>query len=79
MISALNGTGIDQLLDTIVDNLPKTRKVVDLLIPYSHGEIVSVFRKDGVIFSEDYREDGIYLKVIADINLLEKYKEYFIC
>lgn len=79
MISALNGTGIDQLLDTIVENLPKTRKVVDLLIPYSHGEIVSVFRKDGVIFSEDYREDGIYLKVIADINLLEKYKEYFIC
>ncbi|MBQ6625529.1 MAG: GTPase HflX [Clostridia bacterium] len=78
MISALNGTGIDELLEKIVENLPRTRKTVELLVPYSCGEVVSIFRKDGVVFEEDYRENGIYLKVLADIHLLEKYKEYFI-
>ena len=78
MISALNGTGIDELLDTIVKNLPLTRKIAELLIPYSHGEITAIFRKDGVIYEEEYREDGVYLKLITDINLLEKYKQYII-
>lgn len=78
MISALNATGVDKLLDAIVEELPKTRKTAELLIPYSSGDVAAVFRSDGVVLEEDYREDGIYLKLICDIRLIEKYKEYLI-
>ena len=78
MISALNATGVDKLLDAIVEELPKTRKTAELLIPYSSGDVAAAFRSDGVVLEEDYREDGIYLKLICDIRLIEKYKEYLI-
>lgn len=78
MISALKGVGIDKLLNEIVKNLPKTRKKAEILIPYSCGEVTAILRQDAVIFQEEYREDGIYLNLIADSRLLDKYKDFMI-
>ncbi len=77
-ISALNGKGLDLLLEEIVKALPPTRKKVSLLLPYSMGSDAALLRSDGAVESEEYREDGLFMTVTADINLLDKYKDYIV-
>ena len=78
MISALTGEGLDKLLEAIVNELPKTRRTVELLIPYTAGDVAAKFRNDGVVFEEDFRENGVYMKLIADIYMIDRYSEYLI-
>ena len=77
-ISALSGEGLDLLLEEIVKALPPTRKKVSLLLPYSMGSEAALLRSDGAVEKEEYREDGLFMTVTADINLLDKYKEYIV-
>ncbi len=78
MISALNGEGIDELLNMIVKELPPTRRAAELLIPYNRGDVAAMFRRDGAVEIEEFRPEGVYLKLISDIFLLEKYQEFII-
>lgn len=75
-ISALDGKGLDELLEAVAKALPPTRAKAKLLIPYSDGAAAAAFRKDGVITVEDYRENGLYLELTADTALLDKYQRY---
>ena len=77
-ISALSGEGLDLLLEEIVKALPPTRKKVSLLLPYSMGSNAALLRSDGAVEKEEYREDGLFMTVTADINLLDKYKDYIV-
>ena len=77
-ISALSGEGLALLLEEIVKALPPTRKKVSLLLPYSMGSDAALLRSDGAVESEEYREDGLFMTVTADINLLDKYKDYIV-
>lgn len=77
-ISALSGEGLDLLLEEIVKALPPTRKKVSLLLPYSMGSEAALLRSDGAVEKEEYREDGLFMTVTADINLLDKYKDYIV-
>ncbi len=78
MISAANGTGLDKLLQAIASELPPTRRNAKLLLPYSAAGAAARFRSEGKILVEDYKAEGIYLEVIAEIYLLDEYKEYII-
>ena len=60
-VSALQGTGIDELLRCISDNLVLQFVPLDVLIPYSRGELVAQFHKFGMIEHECYEEGGTHL------------------
>lgn len=75
-ISALEKTGLDELLEAVSKALPPTRARVKMLIPYSDGAAGAVLRKDGVIQFEEYRADGLFLDIIADVYLIDRYKNY---
>ena len=75
-ISALEGKGLDELLDAVAKALPPTRAKAKLLIPYSDGAAAAALRKDGVITVEDYRADGLYLELTADVSLIDRYQDY---
>ena len=77
-ISALRGDGLDTLLETIAKTLPPSRARVKMLIPYSDGAAAAALRKDGAVFSEDYRADGLFLDVTADVGLIDRYSSYCI-
>ena len=75
-ISALEGKGLDELLDAVAKALPPTRAKAKLLIPYSDGAAAAALRKDGVVAVEDYRADGLYLELTADVSLIDRYQGY---
>ncbi|MDD5536331.1 MAG: GTPase HflX [Candidatus Cloacimonetes bacterium] len=74
-ISAAQNTGIEELLAKIEEILMDNRSYI-VLLPYAQTALVSRLHDVGIIESEDYRDDGIHLKVIipaTDKHLIEKY------
>ena len=78
MISALEEKGFDKLLDAISKALPPTRARAEMLIPYSDGGAAAVLRKDSVILAEEYRADGLYFELVADVAMIDRYQKYCI-
>ena len=78
MISAKNGTGLEKLLSEIAAALPPTRRQAKLILPYSKSAVAARFRTEGKVLCEDYRAEGIYLEVIAEMYLLDENKEYIV-
>ena len=78
MISAKLGTGIDELLAAIEQELPKNRTRVKLLIPFDKGSIIAEIRRDGVVHSEEYNENGTLIDATVNIAYLETIKEYLV-
>ena len=78
IISALEGKGIGKLLEAVSAALPATQRKAELLIPYAAAAAAAEIRRDGIIYREEYREDGLYLSVSADFRMLERLKEYLV-
>lgn len=75
-ISAKNGTGIDNLLQVIEDNLPVKIKKVKLLIPFDKGGSVADIRTKATLLSEDYVADGITVEALLDPEMYNKLSGY---
>ncbi|MDR1806193.1 MAG: GTPase HflX [Clostridium sp.] len=71
-ISALNGTGLEEMLRRVAEKLPPTRRFARLLLPYSDGSLAARLRKEGAVQKESYTADGLYMELVADIALLEE-------
>jgi GTPase len=67
-VSAAQGTGIDDLLRCISETLVQQFVPVDVLIPYSRGELVAQFHQYGTIESEEYEEGGTHLRGYLPAN-----------
>ena len=78
LISALQGKGIDQLLSAIMKALPQSRREVQFLVPYQAGGEAASIRENCTVLEEEYREDGLYLRVIAESRLLDRWKDRLI-
>lgn len=62
-ISALNGTGFNDLMEMMMMEVALLRKVVDCRIPQSHYALVSELMREGRVLSCTYEENDILLKV----------------
>jgi len=61
-VSALTGTGIDDLLHCISSALQAQFVALDVLIPYDRGDLVALFHQYGTIEHESYEERGTRLR-----------------
>lgn len=77
-ISAKTGEGIDRLLSAIEENLPKKLKRVRLLLPFEKAGLVSDIRKNAVLHSEEYTEDGIKAEATVDERMYHKLRDYIL-
>src|SRR5579863_2493349 len=60
-VSALQGQGIDELLRCISENLVSQFVALNVIIPYSRGDLVAQFHQYGTIEHVSYEETGTHL------------------
>ena len=77
-ISAKYGTGIDELLRAIEDNLPKKLKRVRLLLPFDKAGIAAKLRQTAVLHREEYTAEGLEIEVTLDEIQYAKLREYVV-
>jgi GTP-binding protein HflX len=62
-ISALHGTGFDQLMELMVQEIANLRKICKLRIPQSHYALISTLMREGRVISSEYEENDVLLEV----------------
>ncbi len=75
-ISAKYGTGIDELLQAIEENLPKKLKRVKLLLPFDKAGIAAKLRQTAVLHTEEYTAEGVKIEVTLDEIQYARLREY---
>ena len=75
-ISAREGTNIPELFKCIETVLDATRSKITVLIPYSHGALLSQIHETCKVISLENREDGTLVELFATGEILEKTKNH---
>lgn len=77
-ISAKHGTGIDELLKAVEDNLPLRVKMVKFLFPFDKAGVLAQIRASATINSEEYTADGISVEAIVDDKTYGRLREFVV-
>ena len=75
-ISAKNGTGIDELLNAIENNLPVRMKRVKILLPFAQAGLANEIRNKGTLIYEEYVAEGLSVEAVVDEALYAKLAKY---
>ncbi len=76
MVSAKNGTNMDNLVETIKSHVFNDYKTVQMLIPYADGSVLSYLNEQANILEQEYTEEGTLLKAELSIIDSEKLKRF---
>ncbi|MDD5793673.1 GTPase HflX [Clostridium sp. HCP1S3_B4] len=77
-ISAKQKLNLNELLEIIEENLPYKFIKGKFLVPYTNGDIVSLFHRNGRVISEEYRDNGTFIEVELDEENYNRAKQYLI-
>lgn len=75
VVSAYTGEGIEELRRRIEAMLPRPDVAVDVVVPYSRGDLVSRVHADGQIDTIEYVENGTRLRARVDAPLAAELRE----
>lgn len=65
LVSALTGEGIDELVDRIARVAASRDECLDVVVPYSRGDLVALAHKRCHIIAESHEPDGTHLRLYA--------------
>lgn len=65
-VSALTGEGLDALMLKVGEMLPRPPVRIDVILPFSRGDLVSEAHRAGEVVSETHGDDGYHL--VADVS-----------
>lgn len=75
-MAAGSGCGLEELLILIKKCIYADRVDAEFIFPYDMGGIVSYFMENATVQAQDYREDGVWLKVSCAKSVADKYEKY---
>lgn len=75
MAASLN-CGIEELVEMIKECVYADRVETGFLLPYDKGGIASYFMENATVLEQEYREDGVWIKVSCHKSDADKYAEY---
>lgn len=74
-VSALTGEGIEELLDLIGRELPRPSVAVDLVVPYTRGDLVSEVHRHGEVIDQAHVPEGTHLTALVDPGLAARLED----
>jgi len=77
-ISARDGTGLDELMQSMIQEISSLRKVVSCRIPQSHYGLVSELMREGKVISCTYEENDILIKLEIPARLDYKVQPFLV-
>jgi GTP-binding protein HflX len=66
LISARTGEGIEDLLQVIGDRLRGADRVVELVVPWSRGDVLAAIHREGEVVGQSDGEESARLQVVLD-------------
>jgi 50S ribosomal subunit-associated GTPase HflX len=75
-MSAKSGEGAAQLIETLLRLLSADRREYALRIPYRDAGAVDLLKREAVVRSMEYTEEGILLSAMVTPEIYGKIKQY---
>jgi GTP-binding protein HflX len=75
-ISARTGAGIAELAEVIAERLPRPEAMIEVVLPYTRGGLVSRAHADGEVIEEEHTADGTRLRVRVHPDLAAALRTY---
>ena len=69
VVSARTGEGVDELRELIAERLPRPAVEVDVVVPYSRGDLVSRVHTSGEMLHEEHLMEGTRVHALVDETL----------
>ena len=76
LVSAETGEGADSLIEAIARAASASEKVMEVLVPYSRGDVVSIAHERCSVLAESYDERGTALTVRVPSDLTALFEGY---
>lgn len=77
-VSALSGSGIEDLLNELAVRIPRPEVEVVLLVPYDRGDVAAALHAAGAVESEDYDEAGTRIRARLRLDQLGRLERYVV-
>lgn len=68
-VSALTGAGMSELLDLIARELPRPEVRIDIVVPYTRGDLIHEAHLHGEVIEESHEPEGTRLIAMVDDSL----------
>ncbi|MBQ6991221.1 MAG: GTPase HflX [Clostridia bacterium] len=76
LISARTGENIDELLRAIEQEVGREMKAVSLHLPYANASILDLLKREAIVKSFEYLEDGIKVDAVCNLRIYGRVKEF---
>jgi GTPase len=76
VVSARTGTGVEELLTMIEQQLPGLEHTVQVLVPYDRGDVVARVHEQGEVVAQEHTADGTAMHARVPVSLVAELEEY---